>query len=123
MSTVTIILEDVNDESIAGHVEYSGDTFNPKSHAHQHGLLLMKHLASIAQAQSAMEAPDNRLESLALAAEMADPSIPAVPTPAANDGPATGPDLEQALLNMRREADQQEVSEIEPEQLPAIAHG
>jgi hypothetical protein len=122
MSKVTIILEDVNDESIAGHVEYSGDTFNPKSHAHQHGLLLMKHLASIAQAQSAMEAPDNRLESLALAAEMADPSIPAVPI-AANDGPATGPALEQALLNMRREADQQEVSEIEPEHLPAIAHG
>jgi hypothetical protein len=48
MSTVNINLEDTPDGAIALQVCYTGG-FNVKSHAHQHALLLIKHMDEMAE--------------------------------------------------------------------------
>ena len=54
MAKVTITLSD-QDGAIKADVVFQGGPFDPKSHAHQHAQLLLKHMDEIAQRQGEPE--------------------------------------------------------------------
>ncbi len=102
MSKITIILEDQPNGLFTCSTDY-GDAWNPASHAHQHGLLLVEHLAGLAerQADSAFSGiPED------LAREM---DAPILPDTAGTDA---------AVANMATALDQ--VRAVEPNMLPRL---
>lgn len=120
MAKATLILTDIElpngEMGLQLQTQYEGDAgFDPESGAHQHALLLVKHMGTIAERRGETQVDGNAIDPLnpfsdssmaaaALASEMDKPEIPAVPIPATHDAsPARG--LIGRLETMRSDAD------------------